>query len=159
MEVALSIIAIIVSVISGGFAMYTFAWTAARDRKQATLEAYNRLQTEVFDYLNTYKPSEIQEICIDNKSEKYKLISGYVARIEHFCVGLESGIYDKNTFYSLSHGYFDGDQIRKRIAPVIENKNSSKNKREEFYGHIRSILKWMDKKQTVISKNQKGESK
>ena len=118
MEIVLSIIAIVIPVVSGVFAVLTFVWTAARDRKQATLEAYNRLQAEVFDNLNQYKPSEIQEMCSDNKSEVYKRISGYVARIEHFCVGLENGIYDKHTFYALSHGYFDRDQLRKRIIPI-----------------------------------------
>ena len=76
----------------------------------------------MFDYLNTYKPSEITAICEDNKSSEYKTISGYIARIEHFCVGLNRGIYDKDTFYALAHGYFDGYQIQKRILPIIEAK-------------------------------------
>lgn len=59
MELVLSIIAIVISVVSGIFAVFTFVWTAARDRKQATLEAYNRLQAEVFDNLNKYKPMEL----------------------------------------------------------------------------------------------------
>ena len=146
METILSIIAIVLSVISGGFSLYSFVWTARRDRKQATLEAYNRLQTEVFDNLNTYRPDEIRNICVDNKSADYKKVSGYLARIEHFCVGLNQGIYDKNTFYALSHGYFDGHQIRKRIEPVIESKNSSKNSKELFYDDTLSVLRWMEKK-------------
>ena len=48
METALSIIAMIISVISGGFALYTFFWTAARDRQQATLDAYNQLQQQAW---------------------------------------------------------------------------------------------------------------
>lgn len=146
METILSIIAIVISVVSGGFSLYSFVWTARRDRKQATLEAYNRLQTEVFDNLNTYRPDEIRNICSDNKSADYKKVSGYLVRIEHFCVGLNQGIYDKNTFYALSHGYFDGHQIRKRIEPVIENKNSSKNSKEQFYNDTLSVLRWMEKK-------------
>ena len=71
MEAVLSIIAIVISVVSGGFALYTFLWTAQRDRKQATLEAYNRLQNEVFDKLNLYKPSEIRDICVDSTTEEY----------------------------------------------------------------------------------------
>lgn len=146
METILSIIAIALSVISGGFSLYSFVWTAQRDRKQATLEAYNRLQAEVFDNLNTYRPDEIRNIRADNKSADYKKVSGYLARIEHFCVGLNQGIYDKNTFYALSHGYFDGHQIRKRIEPMIESKNSSKNSKEQFYNDTMSVLTWMDKK-------------
>ncbi len=85
METILSIIALVISLISGGFTFYTFWWTNRRDRRQATLEAYNRLQTEVFDNLNSYTPTEIRDICTDVKSPEYKTISGYVARIEHFC--------------------------------------------------------------------------
>ena len=108
--------------------------------------SYNRLQAEVFDNLNTYRPDEIRNICADNKSADYKKVSGYLARIEHFCVGLNQGIYDKITFYALSHGYFDGHQIRKRIEPVIESKNSSKNSKEQFYDDTLSVLRWMEKK-------------
>lgn len=146
MEAVLSIIAIVISVVSGGFALYTFLWTAKRDRKQATLEAYNRLQNEVFDKLNLYKPSEIRNICEDSTSEEYKKISGYLARIEHFCVGVNTKIYDRKTFYALAHGYFDGHQLRKRIEPLIDTKNQSQNSKEIFYNDTISVLLWMDKK-------------
>lgn len=88
METILSIIAIVISVISGGFALYTFFWTAARDRQQATLDAYNQLQEQALDHLNLYRPSNIKEIVKDRRSEEYKRLSAYVARIEHFCVGV-----------------------------------------------------------------------
>lgn len=146
METALSVVAIAISLISGGFALYTFFWTAKRDRKQATLEAYNRLQTEVFDNLNLYKPAEIRSICEDVASEEYKIISGYVARIEHFCVGLNTRIYDRNIFYALAHGYFDGNQLRKRIEPMLNAKNQSNNSAELFYNDTISVLLWMDEK-------------
>ena len=51
METILSIIAIVLSVISGGFSLYSFVWTARRDRKQATLDAYNQLQEQGMDTL------------------------------------------------------------------------------------------------------------
>ena len=146
METVLSIIAIILSVISGGFSLYAFIWTAHRDRKQATLEAYNRLQHEVFDNLNQYRPADIAEICKDRKSKDYKTISGYLARIEHFCVGLNEDIYDKNTFYALCHGYFDGVQIRNRIEPLINSKNSLNTGNKQFYNDTIEVLAWMDKK-------------
>ena len=145
METTISIIALVFSIISGGFALYDFLWTSKRDRKQATLEAYNRLQAEVFDNLNTYTPAQIRDICTDTTSAEYKVVSGYVARIEHFCVGINEKIYDKNTFYSLAHGYFDGHQLRKRIEPLIESKNQSNNSKELFYNDTISVLMWMEK--------------
>ena len=112
METILSIISLIFAIASIVITVYTFGWTAKRDRKQATLEAYNRLQNEVFDKLNLYTPSEIADICEDTKSDAYKEISGLVARIEHFCVGVNTKIYDEKVFYALAHGYFDGHQLR-----------------------------------------------
>ena len=65
MEITLSVIAVIISLISGFFSFYTFFWTANRDRKQMTPEAYNLLQEQVFDKLNLYSPSNISEIIND----------------------------------------------------------------------------------------------
>ena len=147
METALSIIAIVLSIASGGFTLYTFYWTAARDRKQATLEAYNRLQTEVFDPLNTYSPDEIEEICEDTKSMEYKILSGYLARIEHFCVGINNRIYDDKLFYSMAHGYFDGHLLRKRVEPILDAKNAISFNNELFYVNWYSIIEWMEETQ------------
>ena len=118
METTLSLIAIILSVVSGGFSFYTFIWTTRRDRKQATLDAYNQLQEQALDHLNYYRPADIVEIAKNPRSEEYKKISTYIARIEHFCVGVTQNIYDRKTVYELAHGYFDG-AVRDRIAPII----------------------------------------
>ncbi|MBO5934251.1 MAG: hypothetical protein J6Q94_02045 [Clostridia bacterium] len=72
METVLSIIAIVLSVASGGFSLYSFFWTAKRDRRQATLDAYNQLQEQSLDYLNYYTPSQIAEIAKNPRSEEYK---------------------------------------------------------------------------------------
>lgn len=146
METVLSIVAICLSVASGAFAFYTFFWTARRDRKQATLEAFNRLQTEVFDYLNMYTPSDIRKICESTRSADYKTISAHLARIEHFCVGLNQGIYDKDTFYALAHGYFDGPMLQSRIQPIIDTKNHGNHTNELFYNDTLSVMEWMSGK-------------
>ena len=140
METILSIIAIVLSVISGGFAFYTFIWTASRDRKQATLDAYNQLQEQALDHLNYYRPAEIADIAEDPRSQAYKKVSGYIARIEHFCVGVTQKIYDRKTVYKLAHGYFDG-AVRDRIEPIIERKNQSGI---DYYGNIHSVYGWME---------------
>ena len=140
METILSIIAIVISVISGGFALYTFFWTAARDRQQATLDAYNQLQEQALDHLNYYMPAQIGEIAKDPRSEEYKKISAYIARIEHFCVGVNQKIYDRKTVYELAHGYLDGG-IKKRIEPIIERKNRFSH---DYYANIHKVYAWME---------------
>ena len=146
METIVSWVAIGMSVASGIFTFYTFRWTAARDRKQATLEAYNRLQAEVFDKLNAYTPSTIRDLCNHTRSAEYKTVSGYLARIEHFCVGINQKIYDRESFYALAHGYFDGPQIRDRIRPMIDKKNERNSGKELFYNDTIKVLEWMDHK-------------
>ena len=140
----IALISAFVATASMIFTVISYKKTVIHDRKQATLEVYNRLQAEVFDNLNTYSPAEIRDICMDTKSSEYKTISGYVARIEHFCVGLNEDIYDKQTFYALAHGYFDGNQLRKRIEPLIEAENQSNKSKELFYNDTLSILQWME---------------
>lgn len=143
METILSITAIVISIISGGFTYYTFRWTAERDRKQATLEAYNRLQEQVLDHLNHYMPKDIEEIAKNVRSEEYKKISAYIARIEHFCVGVNQKIYDHAVVYELAHGYLDGS-IKSRITPLIGKKNRSGH---DYYANIHGVYAWMETEQ------------
>lgn len=144
METILSVVAIVISVISGGFSLYTFVWTAQRDRKQATLDAYNQLQEQALDYLNYYMPAAVVEIAKNPRSEKYKKISAYIARIEHFCVGVNQKIYDRKTVYELAEGYLDKG-IRSRIEPIIDRKNRGDR---DFYENIHKVYKWMEEEET-----------
>ena len=143
MESTLSILAIIISAFTFLFSFYTFRWTARRDRKQATLDAYNTLQNEAFDKLNPLIPSEIQEIMKHTTSKEYNEVSGYIARIERCCVGVNQEIYDRKTVYELAHGYFDGKKLRSRMEPVIDQKNQGADK--DYYENIHKVLAWMDR--------------
>ena len=140
METTLSVIAIILSVISGGFSFYTFIWTTRRDRKQATLDAYNQLQEQALDHLNYYRPTEIAEIAENPRSEEYKKISAYIARIEHFCVGVNQKIYDSETVYALARDYLDG-AVKTRIEPMIDRKNQFGS--DDYYENIHQVYAWM----------------
>lgn len=147
MEVALSMVAIGISIISTVVTLVTFRWTALRDRRQSTLDAYNRLQEQVLDYINGYTVSEIKEILKDSKSEEYKKLGFYLARTEHFCVGVNQKIYSKDTVYELSHGYFDG-YLKRRIEPIIEARNWGGN---DYYSNIHRMFAWMESKQNKKS--------
>ena len=140
METTLSVIAIILSVISGGFSFYTFIWTTRRDRKQATLDAYNQLQEQALDHLIYYRPTEIAEIAENPRSEEYKKISAYIARIEHFCVGVNQKIYDSETVYALARDYLDG-AVKTRIEPMIDRKNQFGS--DDYYENIHQVYAWM----------------
>lgn len=143
METTLSVVAIVLSVISGGFSFYTFIWTTRRDRKQSTLDAYNQLQEQALDHLNYYRPTEIIEIAKNPRSEEYKKISTYITRIEHFCVGVNQKIYDSETVYALARDYLDG-AIKTRIEPIIDRKNQYGG--DDYYENIHQVYDWMAKR-------------
>ena len=153
MESFLSISAVILSIISIVISISTFIWTVRRDRKQATLDAYNILQSEVFDQLNLYRPSDIREIAAKPTSEEYKKVSGLIARIEHFCVGVNTKIYDRDTVYLLAHGYLDSEVIMSRIKPILEMKH--RKAEENYYENIDEVLLWM-KKRSEQTKSRQG---
>lgn len=147
----MEITSFIISIISGVVALFTFIFSVcthyraiAHARKQATLDAFNRLQNEAFDPLNLYSPAEIREIVKHPTSEKYKIIGGYVARIEHFCVGVENKIYDRKTVYQLAHEYLDKGTIWERMSIIIEAKQK-KSGDGEVYSVIFRVRKSMKK--------------
>ncbi|MBE6738555.1 MAG: hypothetical protein E7566_07925 [Ruminococcaceae bacterium] len=153
LSLIVAIVSAVVAVVSVAFSFVTYRKAVARDRKQATLEAFNRLQNEVFDHLNHMLPANIREICEDTRCDAYKTLSGYLARIEHFCVGVNSGIYDKNTVYELAYGYFD-EMLYKRIEPVMFAKSC---RGKNHYENITRFYQWMDKRKKKINKSGKAD--
>ena len=131
------------SLIAAGFAVFTYWSNVIHDRKKSTLEAYNTLQEQALDKLYVYMPKELKEIVRNRRTEEYKIVSSYVARVEHFAVGVNQKIYDLDTVYELSHGFLDGG-IRSRIEIIIERKGE--DFQEEFYQNIKVLYKKMDKR-------------
>lgn len=134
------VITIAFSVIAAVFSLITYRKSIVHDRQQATLDAYNQLQEQALDHLNYYVPTQVAEIAKDPRSDAYKKVSAYIARIEHFCVGVNQKIYDEKTVYELAHGYLDGG-IKKRIEPIIERKNRFGH---DYYANIHKVYDWME---------------
>ena len=143
---AVDLISIGFSLVAAAFSWITYRKSIIHDRQQATLDAYNQLQDQAFDKLNLYSPAAIRKIAEEPKSEEYKIISGYIARIEHFCVGVNQNIYDRKTVYALAHGYLDGNMLQSRIEPIIEKKHI--NATEDYYENIHTIIQWMKREES-----------
>ena len=78
----------------------------------------------------------------EKDTEEYRKLSKCLARIEHFSVGANSGIYDKRTVFELAHGYFDKG-IWYKLQPLLEQKH--KGKQEEYYRNYKELVVWMQK--------------
>lgn len=109
-------------------------------------EAYERLQAETLSKINHWMPSEIKKVSQDRKSDAYKELSGYLAEIERFCLGINEGIYDFDTFYKLAHGYFDSDKrlLKPRLLPLLEVK--LENASEDYFKNPHDVWKRMERR-------------
>ena len=138
-------IAVVISVVVFIFGVYTYHRDAKRKAKQDTLEAYERLQAGALSKINLWLPSEIRKATEDKKSNGYKELSGYLAEIERFCVGINERIYDFDTFYKLSHGYFDSDKgmLKPRLLPLLETK--LENAKEDYFENLHKVWERMEK--------------
>jgi hypothetical protein len=141
-------ITLLITAASVVFGAYTYYRDSKRKTKQDTLEAYTDLQRSTLSKINLWMPSEIKEATEDKKSDGYKELSSYLAEIERFCVGINEGIYDFDTFYKLSHGYFDSEigLLKPRLLPLLEAK--SDNAKEDYFANLHKVWERMEKWKT-----------
>ncbi len=144
------IIAAVAGISIGCFGVYTYYKDKKRNAQKDTLDAYSILQKDTFNYLNTWSPSEIRNVTEYKQSDDYKKLSGYLADVERFCVGINEGIYDFGTFYELSHGYFDDERrgVMPRLIPLIEAKSGSAD--EDYFANIHKVWNRMEKKKGIF---------
>lgn len=151
MELTISILAFIVSFATFLFTVLVSYRGERREKKQATLDAINVLQEQVFDNLNTYTFGEIRDIAekwsvsieeknkyiennegtaeefweshheYDSVVDEYRKISGYLARIEHFALGVNTGIYDAKVTERAATTYFV--MLFNKMMPILSVKN------------------------------------
>lgn len=149
MELYISLAAMIISLISVIVSVAIYLLGIQRDKKQDTLDSFNLLQEQVFDKLNLITYSEITNICkkVDNGSiddetnSKYYELLGYLARLEHFSLGVNTGIYDAKTAERAGTAFLVS--LRKKLLPVIELQekrgNHNSDKRIEYYKEFRML--------------------
>ena len=125
MNTIISILALVISAC-------TFLFNVYHTRRRDTLDAFNRLQAEVFDDLNTYTPKKVEEISKNRRTEEYKKLTAYLVRIEQFCAGVNTHIYSKTLLKRITKGYIHIVYIK--LEPLITEKNKvgSGNYYKEF---------------------------
>lgn len=104
------------------------------------------MQRENLSKLNKWLPSEVRKAAEDRTCVGYKELSGYLAEVELFCVGINEGIYDFETFYKLAHGYFDDSRgmLKNRLIPLLEIK--LQDSKEDYFANLHEVWKKMEKK-------------
>jgi hypothetical protein len=130
------------SIVSLCFSLFTWYRALIHDRMKDTLDAFNVLQQQALDPLQSYTRARIREIAEDSRSEEYRIVSTYLARIEHFCVGVEQKVYDQRTVWELSEGFLNRG-IYEKLKPIIEHKNQQKN----YYRNFLTVVQKMNREE------------
>lgn len=130
------------SIVSLCFSLFTWYRALIHDRKKDTLDAFNVLQQQAFDPLQSYTRARIREIAGDARSEEYRIVSTYLARIEHFYVGVEQKVYDQRTVWELSEGFLNRG-VYEKLKPIIEHKNQQKN----YYRNFLAVVEKMNREE------------
>ena len=135
-------VTLILSIVSLCFSLFTWYRALIHDRKKDTLDAFNVLQQQALDPLQSYTRARIREIAGDARSEEYRIVSTYLARIEHFCVGVEQKVYDQRTVWELSEGFLNRG-VYEKLKPIIEHKNQQKN----YYRNFLAVVEKMNREE------------
>lgn len=159
-----AIIAIVKTQQSLNFTTRTYEEGVVHTRKKDTIEAFNSLQCQALDKLNAYTDKEIEEIAgfqysrNPEEKAKYREISGYMARIEHFCVGVVNDIYDKEIVYQLAHNYFE-KALKRRISPMLKKKNIRSENNYKYTEEVFELLEQYNMKGNKTNESQTKQSR
>lgn len=137
-------IAIIISVIALGFSLYEFFIERVRLRKESTLNAYLKIQTETIKMLKDLQNAGISFKDLDKNENKteWDKVTLCLVEIENFAVGINTKIYDLDTLNRLGGGNII--EWYRNLKPVIQKKrgkNSNGKPYDEFETMVNSLEK------------------
>lgn len=142
----LGVLTAFIGVVTGVFGVFTYFRDSRRRKRTETIEAYRTLQNEVFNKLNDWKDSDAVAAAVETADNVgYAELNISLARIEHFCVGLNRGIYDFETFYQMAHGYFDY-KLQALLEPLLDKKLNTFEGGEDYYNNLHRVWKRMKKR-------------
>lgn len=117
-------ITILVSAAALVLSLYGYIAGLNRERKHATIDAYNRLQSEVLDKLKDYSLKQMQEIADNSRKQEYKAeykeLGTLLARFNQFAVGVNTRVYDIRILRRLAGSHI-GNQYD-LLKPLIEKR-------------------------------------
>lgn len=155
MELFVSFAAMFISLISVIVSVAIYLLGIQRNKKQDTLDAFNLLQVQVFDKLNLIPYSEIAHVCkqvesgrIDDETNvKYYELLGYLARLEHFSLGVNTGIYDAKTAERAGTAFLVS--LHKKLLPVIalqeKRGNRNSDRKVAYYEEFRMLTEKVER--------------
>ena len=150
-----SILTIIAAWIAALAAAFSLLWSVITQKKiqeneikRATIDAFNRLQSEVLDKL-ALMDRKNAEIIVEERENNEDCRQAYydyktlVARLEHFAVGINQGVYDLDVVDKLAgeHLVF----LLPKIEPIIEAANDHVHA-DKYYQNYTWLIEQLEKR-------------
>ncbi len=116
----MDIIALVISILAFLLSLFQFFRESLRQKRESTLIAYNELQNDVFSDLTQY-PCPLPPV--EYHGEEWNKFTVYLAKLERFSVGINTGIYSIRTLNRLGGAYFITEF--EKLKPVIDCKRKA----------------------------------
>lgn len=146
MEYFFNWLALGISIIALLLTLYQMVTNKNRSRKQATIDAFNRLQTEVMDKVKNLPRKDVTQFKKYGPEVNWELwntLTAYLARVEHFSVGINTKIYDIKILNRLAGGYIISFYYR--IKPIIEKKRDLSQEKTPPYEEFELVKETLEK--------------
>lgn len=138
-------IALKVSIAAFGLSLVQFIRNTTRQKKEATLVAYNELQKEAFSKLNRFQ-NDLSEIKFE--SREWEEITDCLVKIENFSTGINTGIYSLTILNRLGGGYFI--RTYDRLQTIIEKKRADNISVGKHYNEFEKTVNRLKRKREGI---------
>lgn len=145
---------ILISTIISSLATILLVWHIIRQKQlmvsEATIRAYERLQREVF-YDNRYDPQRLSNLYLEESASRDAV--KYLDQIEHFCTGVNAGIYSLKLLYKM-----DGEYIVEQYSlwvPFIIAKRT-RRKKPDMYKEFERVAKKIQTMRFAKMEEKKG---
>lgn len=134
----MDIAALIISILALVLSLIQFMRDASRQKKEATLNAYNILQDDAFSYLIGLSRKELNPPP-EYHSQEYDKISNCLAKIETFSTGINTGIYSIWVLNRLGGAFFIHQFDR--LTAIIEEKRAEDRSKGKHYDEFEKTVK------------------
>lgn len=143
----MEVFALIISIAAFVLSLIQFCRESSRQKKEATLVAYNELQDDVLSKLNKY-PVPMPEI--EYHGEEWHELTVCLAKLERFSVGINTGIYSLKTLNRLGGAYY----IRQfeKLKPMIDRKRAERIADGKHYDEFEKTVNKLRRKRGVTNR-------
>ncbi|MCL2169568.1 MAG: DUF4760 domain-containing protein [Defluviitaleaceae bacterium] len=150
MDYILDIFPIVISVIALFVSVHNLFSSKIRERKQATLDAFDILQREVLDGIRNVKKKDtikLGRMGKESNPELWRELTLYLVRLERFSVGVNTRVYDLRVLNRLVGSYLI--DVYYIIEPVIIKKREMsaniKKPNKKTYDEFERVIERLEK--------------